>query len=97
MHHGILAYSDLRVLVGVLLGTPPPAGLAALRGRLLLRTPPRLPAALGRLPLRGGLPARCATTTLRRHGDYFFSILTRWRRRGDRHTNNRHVNRVEYL
>ena len=61
-----LAYTDLLV-VAALLGTPPPAGLAAL-GRCLLAAPARL-AALRRLPLRGGLPARCATTSLRCHGE----------------------------
>ena len=60
-------YRDL-LLVAALLGLrTPPAGLPAL-GRLLLlrRAALGLPLALGRLPLRGGLPAGSATS-LRRH------------------------------
>ena len=49
------------LLVASLLGTPP-ARLAALGRGLLAAAPARLATALRRLPLRGGLPARCATS-----------------------------------
>ena len=61
-----VVYIDL-LLVITLLGAPPPAGLATLRGSLLAAAPLGLPAALRRLPLGGRLPARCATS-LRGHG-----------------------------
>ena len=69
-------YGDL--LVVTLLGTPapPPAGLA-LRGLLLLATALGLPATLGRLPLRGCLPAGSATTSLRCHGACSTLVLLR--------------------
>ena len=61
-------YIDLLFVV-TLLGAPPPAGLATLGGSLLAAAPLGLPAALRRLPLGGRLSARCATTSLRCHGD----------------------------
>ena len=62
--------TDLLVII-TLLRAPPPARLAALGRGLLAAAPARLPAALGRLPLRGRLPAGCATTPLRCHGEWY--------------------------
>jgi hypothetical protein len=56
-------YSDLS-----LLGAAPPP---ALGGGRLLGTAPLRPPALGRLPLGGSLPAGCATTPLRCHGEWY--------------------------
>ena len=78
-------YNDL--LVVALLGTPapPPAGLPALR-RLLLATALGLPAALGRLPLRGCLPAGSATTSLRCHDACSTLVLLRREMKGGNKT-----------
>jgi len=70
--HIVVAYTwrtmtDLLVII-TLLRAPPPARLAALGRGLLAAAPARLATALRRLPLGGGLPARCATS-LRCHGE----------------------------
>jgi hypothetical protein len=76
--HIVVAYTwrtmtDLLVII-TLLRAPPPARLAALGRGLLAAAPARLPAALGRLPLRGRLPAGCATTPLRGHDRNCFRL-----------------------
>ena len=69
-------YGDLLVVALLGMPAPPPAGLPALR-RLLLALALGLPAALGRLPLRGCLPAGSATTSLRCHGACSTPVLLR--------------------
>ena len=74
------------LVVASLLGTPPPARLAALGRGLLAAAPARLATALRRLPLRGGLPARCATS-LGCHAE-LLSTFSRYVGRHNQHQRN---------